>query len=111
VRIGTALAAVVLGIALAVAETVPFIVALAILGLSLGPVVPLTFRSAGGIGLGPGRSALAVTVTAGYLGSIVGPLLVGLVADRVSLGAGFLVPVVACAAAAASAGALGHRRR
>jgi predicted MFS family arabinose efflux permease len=110
VRVGTALAAVVLGVALAVGETVPFIVALAILGLSLGPVVPLTFRSAGGIGLRADRSALAVTVTAGYLGSIVGPLLVGFIADRVGLGAGFLVPVVACVAAAACAGALGRRR-
>jgi predicted MFS family arabinose efflux permease len=110
VRVGTGVAAVVLAAALVVAETLPFIVALAILGLSLGPVVPLTFRSAGGIGLGPGRSALAVTVTAGYLGSILGPLLVGFIADRSSLGAGFVVPVVACVAAAASAGALGHRR-
>jgi fucose permease len=110
VRVGTATAALVLGVALAVGETVPFIAALAILGLSLGPVVPLTFRSAGAIGLGPSRSALAVTVTAGYLGSIVGPLLVGLIADRTSLGAGFLVPVVACVAAAASASALGRRR-
>lgn len=110
VRAGASIAAIALGAALAVGEVLPFIVALAILGLSLGPLVPLTFRRAGALGLGPGRSALAVAVTSGYLGSIVGPLVVGFVADLTSLRAGFVVPVVACLAAAGAAGALRDRR-
>lgn len=106
VRIGTALGALALATALALEGTAAFIVAMAILGLSLGPVVPLAFRGAGEVGLGARRSALAVAVTAGYLGSIVGPLVVGFVADLISLRAGFVVPVLACVAASIAAGAM-----
>ncbi len=50
-------------------------------------------------------SALPLVVTAGYAGSIVGPLLVGFIADLATLRIAFLVPVVACAVSALAAGA------
>jgi MFS family permease len=46
---------------------------------------------------------LSIAVTAGYLGSIVGPLIVGLTAEVAGLRAAFVVPVVMCAAIAAAA--------
>jgi fucose permease len=79
------------------------IAALAALGLGLGPAVPLAFSAAARIPLGHGRTALSTAVTAGYVGSIVGPLIVGLTAEVASLGAAFVVPVVMCAAIAATA--------
>jgi MFS family permease len=78
----------------------------AVVGVSLGPVVPLAFRAAGGAALRGGGSALGAAVTSGYVGSIVGPLLVGLVADQVGLRWAFAIPVVACALAASAAPAL-----
>ena len=105
VRAGATLALVALGALLMVHTLLPSIVAFAIMGAGLGPIVPLTFRSAGLLDRPDGRSALPVVVTAGYTGSIVGPLVVGLVADEVNLRTAFLVPLVACAAAAIAAAA------
>ena len=48
-------------------------------------------------------------MTAGYSGSIAGPLLVGFVADLATLRVAFLVPVVACAVSALAAGATRDR--
>jgi fucose permease len=109
VRAGAATAAVALGTALLVGGVVPTIVAFAIVGLSLGPVVPFVFRAAGGIALPGGRTALANTVTAGYLGAIAGPLIVGFVADQVGLRAAFFIPVFLCVLAALAAGATRDR--
>ena len=90
---------------LLVPRLLPTVVALGIVGLGLGPVVPLAFRTAGRT-LRPGHaSALPLVVTAGYTGSIVGPLLVGFIADLATLRIAFLVPVVACAVSALAAGA------
>jgi MFS family permease len=44
--------------------------------------------------------------TTAYVGTIVGPIVVGLIADHVGLRAGFTVPVVLCAVAALAAGAI-----
>ncbi|MGZ8626413.1 MAG: MFS transporter [Actinomycetota bacterium] len=109
VRVGTSCGAAALGTALLVGGAAASIAAFAILGLGLGPVVPLAFSAGGTIARARGGSALAIVVTSGYVGSIVGPLTVGLVADRLSLRAAFVVPVLMCAAAAAAAGAI-HRR-
>jgi fucose permease len=110
VRTGTAVAALSLATALLVGGVVPTIAAHALIGLSLGPVVPFTFRAAGAIPLEGGRTSLAIVVTAAYLGSIVGPMLVGFIAEEVGLRAAFFVPVVACLAAAVAAGAAREAR-
>jgi cyanate permease len=81
------------------------VIAFGIVGLGLGPVVPLAFRSAGWTDRPGHASALPIVVTAGYVGSIVGPLLVGFIADTAGLRVAFLVAVVACAVAALAAGA------
>ncbi|HEX5936752.1 MAG TPA: MFS transporter [Actinomycetota bacterium] len=105
VRIGAAAAALALGTALVVGTAAPSIVGFAVVGLGLGPVVPLAFRSAGSLVRRGGGSALPIVLTAGYAGSVVGPIAVGLLADRYGLRLAFLVPVLACAAAAFAASA------
>ena len=109
VRIGASSAFVALGAMLIVPDVIPSIAAFGIVGLGLGPVVPLAFRTAGRTRRPGHASALPLVVTAGYSGSIVGPLLVGFIADLASLRIAFLVPVVACAVSALAAGATRDR--
>ena len=92
-----------------VPRLLPSVVALGIVGLGLGPVVPLAFRTAGRTRRPGHASALPLVVTAGYAGSIVGPLLVGFIADLATLRIAFLVPIVACAVSALAAGATRDR--
>jgi fucose permease len=105
IRVGGSVAAFALASALIIGGAVPAIVALGVAGLGLGPIVPLVFRAAETVGIREGRTALPVVVTAGYAGSIVGPLVVGFIADLVSLRAAFTLPVAACAVAAIASGA------
>lgn len=109
VRVGVSVGAAALAIALTIQGIPATIVAFAILGLGVGPVVPLAFSAGGATGRPGGRTALAIVVTAGYVGGIVGPLVIGFVADRITLRAAFVVPVLMCVVAAAAAGALGRR--
>jgi fucose permease len=109
VRVGMTIAAVALIAAIAVNEVGVALVALTVIGLFVGPAVPLAFRAAGGLLLGPGRTALGLVVTAGYVGAIVGPLAVGFTADQVGLRTAFAIPVVTCVIAAVGAGALRER--
>ena len=109
VRIGASSAFVALGAMLIVPDVIPSIAAFGIVGLGLGPVVPLAFRTAGRTRRPGHASALPLVVTAGYSGSIVGPLLVGFIADLASLRIAFLMPVVACAVSALAAGATRDR--
>jgi MFS family permease len=108
-RVGASLAFVALTAMLTVPPVAPTIVGFGVVGLGIGPVVPLAFRSAGWTGRPGHASALPIVVTAGYVGSIVGPLLVGLIADQTSLRTAFVVPVVACAVAVLAAGATRDR--
>ena len=109
VRLGASSAFVALAAMLIVPRLLPSVVALGIVGLGLGPVVPLAFRTAGRTRRPGHASALPLVVTAGYTGSIVGPLLVGFIADLATLRIAFLVPVVASAASALAAGATRDR--
>jgi predicted MFS family arabinose efflux permease len=103
VRVGASSALLAFGIMLIVPSAATSIVAFGVVGLGLGPVVPLAFRSAGSIETRGRRSALPIVVTAGYVGSIVGPLVVGFIADGFGLRVAFLVPLVAVAVAAFAA--------
>jgi hypothetical protein len=103
-RVGAWSAFVALAAMLIVDRLPPSIAALGIVGLGLGPVVPLAFRAAGWIHRPGHATALPLVVTAGYTGSIVGPLLVGFIADLATLRIAFLVPVVATAVSALAAG-------
>ncbi|HZB79208.1 MAG TPA: MFS transporter [Actinomycetota bacterium] len=110
VRAGLAVAAVALGAALLVDRFLTSILALAVMGLGLGPVVPFVFRAAAAAaGARRDGTALPIVVTAGYAGSIVGPLIVGFVADSLGLRAALTLPVLACGVAAFAATAMQDR--
>ena len=110
VRVGTTVAAVALITAVVVNEVIVALAALTLIGLFVGPAVPLAFRAAGSLVLGPGRTALGLVVTAGYVGSIVGPLAVGFTADQVGLRTAFAIPAATCLLAAIGASALREER-
>jgi MFS family permease len=103
VRIGAGMAVMSLTVMLLVPSVALSIVAFGVVGLGMGPVVPLAFRSAGWTARTRGDTALPIVVTAGYTGSIVGPALVGPLADAFGLRIAFVVPVVACAVVAVAA--------
>ena len=68
VRVGAATGAIALGTAIATGGAVVALMSLAVLGLALGPVVPAVFGVAGRLRVAPGRTALAIVLTAGYVG-------------------------------------------
>jgi len=94
VRAGSLVAAFGLGLGLMVHEPAAGIVGFALLGLGFGPVVPIAFSAAGNTGLGPTGVILGRVVTMGYIGSIVGPIVIGGVAHVVGLHAALFLLVV-----------------
>ncbi len=94
VRWGATLAAAGLALGLAVPETGAAIAGFALLGAGLAPVVPTVFSAAGNMRARSGRSALAAVVTISYLGSILGPALIGFVTSLVGLRAALWIPVL-----------------
>jgi MFS family permease len=94
VRAGGLLAAGGLALGLAVHEPAAGVAAFALLGVGFAPVVPIAFSAAGNTGLGPTGVILGRVVTTGYLGSIVGPIAIGGLAQAVGLRAALFVPVI-----------------
>jgi MFS family permease len=104
VRTGALVAAVGLAVGLALAEPVAAVIGFGLLGLGLAPVVPITFSAAGNTRLGPTGVILGRVVTIGYLGSIIGPVLIGAFASVVGLRTALLIPVALSALVALLAG-------
>ena len=103
VRTGAVLAACGLAAGLAIGRPAAAVAAFAVVGGGLAPVVPVTFSAAGNTGLGPTGVILGRVVTMGYVGSIVGPVAIGALAEAVGLRAALLVPVALAVLVAASA--------
>jgi predicted MFS family arabinose efflux permease len=82
-RIGTALVAVALGGVLLIGHTVPAVVGFVLCGLGIANAVPLLFSAAGRID--PSGPSLAAAFTLGYTGFIVGPPVIGVLADQMGL--------------------------
>ena len=87
-----------IGIALAVALPAPVtaIVGFTLVGAGCAVMVPLAFSA--GANLGRTGTALTVVTAAGYVGSIVGPWLIGTTADRFGLRLALLIPTLAAVA-------------
>jgi MFS family permease len=85
-RRGAALGAVALGAALAVAEPAVAILAFACVGAGIAAFAPVVFRSAGSIPGIPPSVGLASLTTVGYSAFLVGPPVIGLLAEAVGLG-------------------------
>ncbi len=82
-RAGTALVAITLGGVLLIGHTIPAVVGFILCGLGIANAVPLLFSAAGRID--PPGPSLAAAFTLGYTGFIVGPPLIGVLADRIGL--------------------------
>jgi len=83
----------------------------ALVGLGLANLVPVFFGAAGRIpGQGAGGSIAAVA-TVGYTGFLLGPPVIGVVADFAGLGRALGLIVVACLAIALTAGAVARADR
>ena len=106
VRVSGALAAAGLGAALLVSHPVAGIAGFGLLGAGLSTIAPQVFSAAGD--LDPARSAraLSTVVSIGYLGFLLGPVLIGAAATVVGLPAALWIPVVLAAVVAAGAGAM-----
>jgi MFS family permease len=105
VRGGSLLAAVGLGSALLIDEPAAGIVGFALLGLGLAPVVPIAFSAAGDLDPRATGRLVGRVATIGYVGSVVGPIMIGWLAEGTSLRTAlWLVVLLALAIAASSRG-------
>jgi MFS family permease len=103
VRGGGLLAAIALGIGLAVDTPASVVIAFAILGVGAAPAFPAAFTAAERLpGLSPGAGVAAVSLI-GRSGFLLAPILVGLIADAASLRAALVVTVAASLAVVATA--------
>lgn len=102
-RGGGALAVAGLALALGIAQPWAVLTGFAAVGLGFAAIVPIAFSAAGCLpGVSPGAGISAVS-TVGYLGFLVGPPLIGLVAQVSSLRAALWVVAVLSAMVAALA--------
>lgn len=85
VRGGSLIAAAGLGIALLVHEPAAGIAGFALLGLGLGPVVPIAFSAAGDLDARATGRLVGRVATIGYVGSVAGPIMIGWMAEATSL--------------------------
>jgi MFS family permease len=85
VRVGSLIAALGLGLGLLIHTPAAGIAGFALLGVGFAPVVPIAFSAAGNTGLGATGVILGRVVTMGYLGSIVGPIIIGGIAHATGL--------------------------
>lgn len=85
VRGSALLAAIGLGAALLIGHPVAAIIGFGCVGLGLSNLIPVLFSAAGHVDGVPAGTGIASVATMGYLGFMVGPPLIGLVAEATSL--------------------------
>ncbi|TGV63175.1 hypothetical protein EN792_072160 [Mesorhizobium sp. M00.F.Ca.ET.149.01.1.1] len=91
--------------------TLPVVlVALTVCGLGLANIVPTLFAAAGRVGGRSAARAMSTVTTIGYAGLLLGPGLLGLIAQISSLAGSFSVTALAFVAISFSAPSLMHRK-
>ncbi len=96
-----------LGVALAMTGWMPaFMLGFAFVGLGVAGVFPAVFRAAGRVPGHPPGPSMAAAVTLGYAGFLLGPPVIGFIAEAVGLGLALGVLIPLCLIGAALAGAL-----
>ena len=106
---GAALAATSLAILLVAGHAAVAVVGLVLVGVGVANAVPLLFSAAGRVP--PAGPSLAAVFTIGYLGFILGPPVIGVLADTITLTAALAVVCVALVLVAALGGrAVGDSR-
>jgi fucose permease len=109
VRVSALLSAAALALGLVLDHPIGIVLAFAALGVGAAPAFPAAFQAAEHVpGRSPAAGVAAVSII-GRLGFLAAPLIVGAVAEAVSLRAGLLVPVFASLLVAGTAGVLRPR--
>jgi MFS family permease len=106
VRWGSVVAAAGLGAGLMAGQPLAAIAGFGLLGAGLAAVAPVTFSAAGNSDAGPGGASIARVSSIGYSGMLLGPPVIGWLADHTGLASALAVPVVLAAIIALSAGAV-----
>lgn len=107
VRTGGAVAAVGFGTALLLGDPASAVAGFGLFGVGLSLIIPITFSAAGRLEATAGQRAIARVAAFGYLGSFVGPPLIGFVADALhGLGAALAIPALLAGGAALCARAV-----
>jgi fucose permease len=104
IRAGSLVAAVGLAVGLTIQTAASGLIAFALLGAGLAPVVPITISAAGNT---PGEQTgtlVARVMSLGYTGGVIGPLMIGFAATSVGLRAALLIPAVLALVIASVAG-------
>lgn len=107
-RVSGIIAALGLGVALLIGQPLVALIGFACVGLGLANVVPILFSAAGATPGVPAGTALAAVASAGYLGFVAGPPLIGALAHEVTLPRALLL-VVAFAALIATLAPVARR--
>jgi predicted MFS family arabinose efflux permease len=94
---GSGIAALALAAGLWLANPIAALVGFAAAGLGRANAVPILFSTAGEIPGALPELAIAAVSTAGYCGFLLGPPVIGIIADRFTLGAGLAVVAFALA--------------
>ena len=111
VRIGATISSVGLALGLVINTPVAMIVSFALVGLGVSVLFPLVFKSAAAFpGVSRGK-AVAGVATIGYTGFLVGPPVLGWIAEPTSLRVSLMIVVALCAAVALLAPATDRKRR
>ncbi len=97
-RLGSLLAAAGFALAIAVPSTTGATAGFALVGGGVAVLVPLAFSA--GANLAGAGTALSLVAAAGFAGSLVGPPLIGIAADRIGLRTALALPLVAALTAA-----------
>ena len=106
-RLGASLAVVGLCLAVGVGRPIPAVFGFTLVGLGLANAVPILYRAASRTpGVEP-VAGIALTSTVGYLGFLVGPPLIGLIAAQSTLGTALGVVAAAVAIIALGGGVVG----
>jgi predicted MFS family arabinose efflux permease len=108
VRAGALLAAAGLAGALLAPWAAATIAGFAAVGFGIANVVPLLFGAAGRVNPARSGDGIATVAVAGYAAFLGGPLLIGFVADHLSLSAGLAVVVLSLLTVAVAAGIAGR---
>ncbi|WP_020576052.1 MFS transporter [Actinopolymorpha alba] len=106
-RVGAALGAVGYVIFLLVPSAEMALVGFAIAGFGIGPAVPVVFSAAGNTRTARRASVLGPVVSAGYVGSVVGPVAIGAIAQHVGLTWALAIPLAFVVLIFFAAGLLG----
>ncbi|MEV4704271.1 MFS transporter [Actinoplanes sp. NPDC049316] len=110
VRLSGGLAAVGLGAALLVSHPVAGVAGFGLLGAGLSGIAPQVYSAAGNLDPRRAGRALSTVVSIGYVGFLLGPILIGAAATVVGLPSALWIPVVLALFVAAGARAMASPR-